>query len=97
MRRAALLFLLCLSACGKSETEQLKEENEELHAQVDQLQSKLAEIKEKSDNLETASDHLQQQLGRFEAENWRDVMPDAKAAGNDVDEAKDDLKDSVDR
>jgi len=39
---------------------------------------------------------LQQQLGRFESENWRDVVPDAQDAGSDVESAQQELSDATD-
>jgi len=92
----ALTKQLLLSGCGKSEVEQLREENQELHEQVDHLQSQLVDIKEKSENLEAASNSLQEQLGRFQNENWRDVVDDAQGAGAEVEQAQQDLSDATD-
>ena len=90
------LCAVALVSCGPSKMERLEAENRELHDQVDQLQSQLSDIQEKANNLETASDELKAQLARFENENWRDVVGDAQAAGEDVDTAKDELKEAVD-
>ena len=77
-----------LSSCGPSENEKLKAENEELRSQVSQLQEKVSDtesaaekVKTDAEELKVASDDLQTELTRFESENWRDVVPDAKAAG----------------
>ena len=91
-----VLCAVALTGCGPSKMERLETENRELHDQVDQLQSQLSDIQEKASNLETASDELKVQLARFENEDWRDVVGDAQAAGEDVDTAKDELKQVVD-
>lgn len=97
-----LIILTCLCACGPSETEKLKAENEDLRSQVSQLQSKVDDVtkaaeKVKSDAqaLKSASDELQAQLARFNSENWRDVVPAAKSAGDDVEEKSSALDSSL--
>lgn len=84
VRRIAILCCLLLANCGQSETDRLREENQELHEQVQQLQNQLAEVKVKAGDLKTASDALQEQLQRFGSENWKDVMPEAQDAGEEV-------------
>jgi TolA-binding protein len=96
MRLFAIGTLLVLSACGQSESERLKEENQNLRDQVDQLQSQLSSIKEKADDLETASSTLQDQLARFQNEDWKEVMPDAQEADEQVESAQQELSDTVD-
>jgi len=93
---AALILTAMLAGCGPSKIEQLKAENRELHDKVDQLETKLSDVQEKATALETASDNLKEQLGRFQSEDWRDVVPDAQDPGEEVDKAKDDLKQAVD-
>lgn len=87
---------LALTGCGPSELDRTKTENEELRAQVERLQGELSDIKEKADALETSSGELRSQMERFESENWRDVVPDAQAASDQVESDKDDLKSAVD-
>lgn len=94
MRVVILSALLLLTACGdsesdKSEIDQLREENTD-------LQTQLANVREKADALETASDNLQEQLERFKTEDWREVMPNAVEAGEDVEQAQKDLKEATD-
>lgn len=89
------LCALALTSCGPSKMKRLEAENRELRDQLDQLQSQLSDVQEKATNLETASDELKVQLARFENEDWRDVVGDAQAAGEDVDTAKDELKEAV--
>lgn len=96
MDRIILAFCLLLAGCGESETEKLKRENQELHEQVDALQTQLATIREKADALETSSSDLQEQMARFQSEDWKDVVPAATQASDDVDSAKDDLKQAAD-
>jgi len=95
MRALWLGLALLLTGCGPSRVEQLEAENQNLKDQVEQLQSKLNDIQEKADNLETASSGLQEQLGRFDGENWRDVVPDAQAAGTEVESAQQELSDAA--
>jgi len=96
MRLSVVSTLLVLSACGQTESERLKEENQNLRDQVDQLQSQLSSIKEKADDLETASSTLQDQLARFQSEDWKDVVPEAQEAGEQVESAQQELSDAVD-
>ena len=97
MRALWLGLALLLTGCGPSRVEQLEAENQDLKDQVEQLQSQLSNIKDKASELETASSGLQQQLGRFEDENWRDVVPDAQEAGSDVESAQQELSDATDQ
>ena len=66
-----------------------------MKSQVGELEAKLADVKEKADELETASNNLQQQLGRFQNENWQDVMPNAQESGEEVESAQRDLSEST--
>lgn len=93
---AITLSTALLTGCGPSKAERLEAENHQLREQVDQLQTQLSDVREKAGNLETASEGLKEQLARFETENWRDVVGDAQAAGEEVDTAKDELKEAVD-
>lgn len=87
---------LALTGCGQSELDRAKAENEELRAQVERLQGEISEIKGKADALETSSGELRGQMDRFQSENWRDVVPDAQAASDQVQSDQDSLKSSVD-
>ena len=69
---------------------------EDLQTKLDAAHSQIDDLKTKSAALEEASNNLKQQMDRFETENWRDVLPDAKAAADDVDSAQSDLKTSAD-
>jgi len=90
------MLCILLAGCGSSRVQQLEAENQDLKDQVERLQSQLNDIKDKANELETASSGLQQQLGRFENENWRDVVPDAQEAGSDVESAQQELSDATD-
>lgn len=90
MKRLALAALLLLSSCGPTEVEQLRQENRELKAQLEDTRAQAEKLKE-------ASDDLQAQLARFESENWQDVMPEAKAAGDNVESAQQELSETVDQ
>jgi TolA-binding protein len=68
----------------------------DLQEKLDAAHSQIDDLKEKAQNLQDASDNLKQQMDRFETENWRDVVGDAKSAASDVDDAQGDLKESAD-
>lgn len=98
MRRSFLLALFLLSSCGAAQDDDLQEGGsiEQLREENAELEQKLANIKEKADNLQTASDNLQHQLQRFDSENWADVVPEVKTAGEEVDDAQGELMEVVD-
>ena len=91
-----IVAALILTGCGQPELERTKAENVELRAQVERLQGEISDIKEKADALETSSGELRSQMDRFQSENWRDVVPDAQAASDQVESDQDSLKSSVD-
>lgn len=91
-----IVAALVLTGCGKSDLDRTKAENEELRTQVESLQGEISDIKEKADALETSSRELRSQMDRFQRENWRDVVPDAQAASDQVESDQDSLKSSVD-
>jgi outer membrane murein-binding lipoprotein Lpp len=93
---AVITAALVLTGCGQPELDRTKAENEELRAQVESLQGEISDIKEKADALETSSGELRSQMNRFQSENWRDVVPDAQAASDQVESDQDSLKSSVD-
>ncbi len=45
--------------------------------------------------LEDAIDTLEGDVGRFEGENWRDVVPDVEAAATDIRDAFDRLRNEL--
>jgi len=96
MRALPLVVCVLLAGCGPSRVQQLEAENQDLKDQVEQLQSQLSDIKDKASELETASSGLQEQLGRFDGENWREVVPDAQEAGSEVESAQQELSDATD-
>ena len=69
---------------------------EDLQSKLQTAQSQITDLKSKATALEEASDNLQQQMTRFDSENWRDVVGDARGAAEEVDSAKDELKESAD-
>lgn len=85
-----------MTGFGQSELDKTKAENEELRAQVESLQGEISDIKEKAEALQTSSVELRSQMDRFQSENWRDVVPDAQAASDQVESDQDALKSSVD-
>lgn len=64
---------------------------DEVQAKLETAQSQMEDIKAKSAALVSATDSLKQQVDRFETENWRDVVPDAKDSAEEADSAKDEL------
>jgi len=91
-----IVAALVLTGCGQSELDRTKAENEELRAQVASLQGEISDIKEKADALETSSGELRSQMDRFQSENWREVVPNAQAASDQVESDRASLKFSVD-
>jgi hypothetical protein len=73
MKRMVLVGCLQEADCGELETERLESENHELHEQVSALQAQLANVREKA--LESSSSDLQQQMARFQSEDWKEVAP----------------------
>ena len=72
------------------------------HSRANALQERLniartqiADLKEAASALEESSDKLQSEMSRFDTENWRDVVGDARAAAVDVDAARESLITSV--
>lgn len=99
---ATLALMFSLSACGPTENEKLKVENEDLRSQVTQLEAKVTkvetaaeEVKSNAEELKTASDDLQSELSRFNSDNWRDVVPDATSAGDEVEAKSTALESSI--
>lgn len=64
---------------------------EDLQRKLDTAHSQIEDLQAKASSLEEASDNLQSEMDRFDTENWRDVVGDAKAAAQEVDSAKDEL------
>ena len=57
--------------------------------------SQIEDLQSKSTAVTEASDNLKQQMERFDTEDWKDVMTEAKDAADEVDTAKDDLESSA--
>ena len=60
------------------------------------LKQRIAEVQSKADALQASSDELQEQVKRFENEDWRDVVPDARKASEQVQTDADNLKSATD-
>lgn len=104
--RVLLVAVGCalLSACGTSGPSK-----DELEGQVDELTTQLATAQEtieerdaqledartKVGTLADASTALQGQVARFDQEDWRDVVPEARSAAGDVEDATGDAESAV--
>ena len=69
---------------------------DDLQSQLNQAHAQISEMKDRAQALQEASDQLQSQMDRFQSENWRDVVPDAQSASDDVASAQGALKSSAD-
>lgn len=94
-----LVTALLLGGCGEPRTEQLEAENQELRSHVADLESQLSaarsaaeEVTTKTKALRDSSDELQSQLARFQNEDWRDVVPSASSAGEELETAQTELE-----
>ncbi len=94
-----LAVSLLLAGCAESGLDQLEAENAELRSQVADLEAKLSSarsaaeyVARKAAALRASSNELQAQLARFQTEDWRDVVPSASSASEDVESAQDDLE-----
>lgn len=87
--RIALIFVLATAAasCGSSKVEELEAQNEDLQEQVGSLKAKLEEVDGHVIELESAQSDLNDAVGRFESEDWRDVVPDVQSAAEEVESA----------
>lgn len=52
----------------------------EKDAKIAELEEKVAQLEEHIVNLETKTEEVNEQFERLESENWRDVVPDADNA-----------------
>ena len=96
LRLPALLGAACSQAPSPEERiEALEDENAGLRAQLSTLQDQLSTAREAAETVQgqasavqSASEELQSEIGRFDGENWRDVMPDAQRANGEVEDAQ---------
>lgn len=87
LRRSVCLFTILASAvaaCGSSKVKELEAQNEDLQEQIGSLKAKLEEVDGHVTELESAQSDLSDAVGRFELEDWRDVVPDVQSAAKDV-------------
>lgn len=98
----ALPAALALGSCGDSKTDQLQEQVDDLQSQVDQLEAQLQrvkdatdDVKEKAEAVTSASSDLSGEVGRFESEDWQQVVPDVSGAADQVESAQSALSQSV--
>jgi Tfp pilus assembly protein PilO len=92
-----LLIGVIVTGFGFARSRKLEGEKQELTQQVDQLQSQLSDVQAKSAALQASSDELKSQMQRFSSENWRDVMPDAQTASDQVESDQEDLSEAADQ
>lgn len=98
---AVAAAVLC-TACGQSRVEQLESENAKLRDQVSALEENISEtrdavedVRSKAKEVQRASEDMQSQVGRFDGENWRDVVPGVESASGEVDDTQTALESSV--
>jgi peptidoglycan hydrolase CwlO-like protein len=91
LRVSVTLACILLTACGQSEVQKLKAENDDLQAQVDHLNEKLenvrssaSDLREKVDTAKATSADLEAEAGRFDDDNWRDVVPNVQDGSSQV-------------
>lgn len=85
-RRALVLAvatsgLAALAACSR-------DDGPNVQATADNFEK----VKSKVGDLETAVDSLMQSVGRFDDDNWREVVPDVQSAASEVESVLADLK-----
>jgi len=94
--------VLLLAACNSGRVAELEDENESLRDQVAKLQRQVSDTRDAADEVRTkaaavqsASEDMQSQVGRFDGENWREVVPDVESASGEVDDTQTALESSV--
>ena len=93
---------LASSACENPKIKEIQTENDELQGQVSALTEKLentrtaiTEVQEYSAKVKTAAEELESETSSFDDENWRDVVPRVRSAGDEVATAQTDLDSSI--
>lgn len=66
-----------------------------LQERLDAMQVHVSDMEDKASAVDAANDDLKNQMDRFDSEDWRDVMPEAKDAANNMSDASDGLQQSV--
>ncbi|EMP1643073.1 bZIP transcription factor [Acinetobacter baumannii] len=76
------LLLVGLVGCGKPSITQEDYDNmvSEKDQQIADLEEQVTKLQEHISNLEVKTEEVNNQFKRFENENWRDVVPDADNA-----------------
>lgn len=103
VRFATALCCLALSACDSGPSkEDLQARVEELEGQVSELQTslesaqgQLASVRDEVDNVGTAASQLEAEVGRFDGEDWADVVPAVKSAQEEISRTHSDLEDAA--
>ncbi|MCZ3065534.1 bZIP transcription factor [Acinetobacter baumannii] len=77
-----VLLLVSLVGCGKPSITQEDYDNmvSEKDQQIADLEEQVTKLHEHISNLEAKTEEVNNQFKRFENENWRDVVPDADNA-----------------
>ncbi len=104
LRSALAVSVFLLAACGGRDLDTMEDSSTddriaELEAQVSDLEEQLQaakdaayELKAATDDLELAAAEARDTADRFESENWRDVVPDARSAAERVDSAQSEVE-----
>lgn len=85
-----------LCGCGNERIEELEYELEEAQKKLENIESEFEDIQLKMRYLDSAIDELKNEIDDFSYENWRDNVPEAESAAEDVESAFHDLKREVD-
>jgi hypothetical protein len=88
-RRALVLTvattaLAALAACSKDEGPNVRATS-----------NNFEKVKSKVGDLESAVESLMQAIGRFDDDNWREVVPDVRNAASEVESVLADLKEAM--
>jgi phage shock protein A len=100
--RLAIAATMLLAACDSGRVAELEDENESLRDHVATLERQVSETRDAAEDVRTkaaavqsASEDMQSQVGRFDGENWREVVPDVESASGEVDDTQTALESSV--